>query len=158
MSMSKGGEADGAGRFTLDTNILVYSIDSAAGARHDLAAEIVDRAAEQPCWLTLQSIGEFYAAVTRKGIVPRVDAAGQANDWLEMFPSIGASDTSVLLGRASGRHRRGGRLHRDHHRGSRRWRDPWRCPRSPSFRGIGRDRRPCATASRLDLTRELSSR
>jgi predicted nucleic acid-binding protein len=89
------GGAEGAGRFTLDTNVLVYSIDSAAGARHDLAAEIVDRAAEQACWLTLQSIGEFYAAVTRKGIVPRADAAAQANDWLEIFPSIGASIASV---------------------------------------------------------------
>lgn len=92
-----------AGRFTLGTNILVYSVDNAAGARHDLAAEIVDRAAEQACWLTLQAIGEFYAAVTRKGIVPRADAAAQATDWLEMFPSIGASAASVrsALGEAA---------------------------------------------------------
>jgi hypothetical protein len=30
-------------RFTLDTNLLVYSVDSAAGARHHVALEIVDR-------------------------------------------------------------------------------------------------------------------
>jgi predicted nucleic acid-binding protein len=92
-----------AGRFTLDTNILVYSVDSVAGARHDLAVEIVDRATEQECWLTLQAIGEFYAVVTRKGIVPRADAAAQAADWLETFPSIGASAASVrgALGEAA---------------------------------------------------------
>ena len=53
--------AEGA-RFTLDTNLLVYSIDNVAGARHRLAREIVDRAVECECWLTLQALGEFYVA------------------------------------------------------------------------------------------------
>ena len=82
-------------RFTLDTNILVYSIDSAAGERHALAAEIVDRAAECECWLTLQALSEFYAAVTRKGLVPPADAAAQASDWLEIFPSAAASAAAL---------------------------------------------------------------
>ncbi|HKO08125.1 MAG TPA: PIN domain-containing protein [Alphaproteobacteria bacterium] len=82
-------------RFTLDTNILIYSIDSAAGERHALAAEIVDRAAECECWLTLQALSEFYAAVTRKGLVPPADAAAQASDWLEIFPSAAASATAL---------------------------------------------------------------
>jgi predicted nucleic acid-binding protein len=82
-------------RFTLDTNILVYSIDSAAGEQHALAAEIVDRAAECECWLTLQALSEFYAAVTRKGLVPPADAAAQASDWLEIFPSAAASAAAL---------------------------------------------------------------
>ena len=39
-------------RFTLDTNLLVYSVDATAGVRHLLAIEIVDRAIERDCCLT----------------------------------------------------------------------------------------------------------
>ncbi len=95
-----------AERFTLDTNILVYSVDSKAGRRHALAAEIVDRAVERDCWLTLQSVSEFYVAVTRKGIVPVAEAAAQAADWLAMFPTTAASAAGVrtaLADAAAGR-------------------------------------------------------
>ena len=90
-----------AKRFSLDTNILVYSIDSAAGRRHALAAEIVDRAAACDCWLTLQALAEFYAAVTRKGIVPPADAAALASDWLEIFPAAPASAAALRTALAS---------------------------------------------------------
>jgi predicted nucleic acid-binding protein len=82
-------------RFTLDTNILVYSIDSKAGLRHELAAEMVDRAADHDCWLTLQAISEFYVAVTRKGVMPASAASAQAADWLTTFPHAAASPSSV---------------------------------------------------------------
>ncbi len=68
-------------RFTLDTNLLVYSVDATAGVRHQLAIEIVDRATERDCCLTLQALSEFYAAVTRKGMVPAAEAAAQAENW-----------------------------------------------------------------------------
>jgi len=84
-------------RFTLDTNLLVYSVDNAAGARHRAALEIVDRAIETECWLTLQALGEFYAAVTRKGIVPPAEAASQAADWLELFPTVAASAAAIRV-------------------------------------------------------------
>jgi predicted nucleic acid-binding protein len=84
-----------AERFTLDTNILVYSVDSASGVRHALAVEIVDRATECDCWLTLQAVSEFYAAVTRKRMVPPADAAAQAADWLEIFPCAAPSKAAV---------------------------------------------------------------
>jgi predicted nucleic acid-binding protein len=42
----------GSDRFSLDTNLLVYAIDSAAGLRHRLAVQIVERAVELDCWLT----------------------------------------------------------------------------------------------------------
>jgi predicted nucleic acid-binding protein len=82
-------------RFTLDTNLLVYAIDSAAGIRHQLSREIVQHAVRRDCWLTLQAVSEFYAAVTRKGIVPPVDAAAQATDWLDLFPCAAASGSAV---------------------------------------------------------------
>ena len=82
-------------RFTLDTNLLVYSIDNAAGAPHNLAREIVDRAVECECWLTLQTLGEFYVAATRKGITPPAEAATQAADWLELFLTVTTSPAAV---------------------------------------------------------------
>jgi predicted nucleic acid-binding protein len=93
-------------RFTLDTNLLVYAIDSAAGNRHQLSREIVQYAVRFDCWLTLQAVSEFYAAVTRKGIVPPADAAAQAVDWLDLFPCAAASDGAVrtaLADAAAGR-------------------------------------------------------
>lgn len=84
-------------RFTLDTNLLVYSVDSEAGRRHELAVEIVDRAIECDCRLTLQAISEFYAAVTRKGIIPPTEAAAQAMDWLSAFRCVAASVSAVRI-------------------------------------------------------------
>jgi predicted nucleic acid-binding protein len=93
-------------RFTLDTNLLVYAIDSAAGARHDVAGQIIQHAVRLDCWLTLQAVSEFYAVVTRKGIVQPPDAAAQAADWLDLFPCAAASETAVrtaLADAAAGR-------------------------------------------------------
>jgi predicted nucleic acid-binding protein len=84
-----------ATRFTLDTNLLVYSVDNKAGRRHELAIEIVDRATECDCWLTLQAISEFYFASTRKGIIPPAEAAAQAADWSSAFPCAAASASAV---------------------------------------------------------------
>lgn len=86
-----------AERFTIDTNILVYSIDRLAGPRHRLAAEIMERAVDLDCCLTLQAISEFYVVVTRKGVVPRDAAAGLASDWMELFPMVGASAEAVRM-------------------------------------------------------------
>src|SRR5262249_26566391 len=58
------------------------------------------------CWLTLQSVSEFYFAATRKGLVAPVEAAAQAVDWLSMFATIGASEQAVraaLAAAAAGR-------------------------------------------------------
>jgi predicted nucleic acid-binding protein len=96
----------GSERFTLDTNLLVYAIDSMAGNRHRLAREIVERAVRRDCWLTLQAISEFYAVVTRKGIVPPSDASAQSADWLDLFSCAAASESAVrtaLADAAAGR-------------------------------------------------------
>ena len=84
-------------RFTLDTNILIYAVDSRAGARQGLAAEVIERAARGDCRLTLQAVSEFYAAVTRKGIVPARDAAMIAADWMALFPCAPASEGALRL-------------------------------------------------------------
>lgn len=87
-------------RFTLDTNVLVYALDGAAGAKQKAAGKIIDAARRFDCWLTLQSVSEFYFSVTRKRIVPASRAADQARDWLDLFrcvpPSSGAVRTALV--------------------------------------------------------------
>lgn len=95
-----------AERFTLDTNILVYSIDQADPVRHVQAMEIIERAVCLDCHLTLQAISEFFAAATRKCRMPAADAAAQAQDWLDLFPTLAASPECVrtaLTAAAAGR-------------------------------------------------------
>jgi predicted nucleic acid-binding protein len=82
-------------RFTLDTNILIYSIDSQAGVRQRMARQVIDLALRCDCWLTLQVISEFYAAATRKGWMAVAEAAAQAADWLDLFPCLPSSPTAV---------------------------------------------------------------
>lgn len=81
--------------FTLDTNILVYSIDRRAGARHETAKAILSRAALARCHLTLQAISEFYAVVTRKGVVPPIEARQIAEAMMDVFPVCAASEAAV---------------------------------------------------------------
>ena len=92
-------------RFTLDTNVLIYSVDSTAGERHELAVQIVVQAVRLDCWLTLQAISEFYAATTRKGIISTEVAAARANDWLTAFrcTAVSASAVRVALADAGAR-------------------------------------------------------
>ncbi len=128
-------------RFTLDTNILVYALDRQAGDKHGVAGRIIDLAVRADCCLTLQSISEFYAAVTRKRLVPMAGARDQALDWLDMFPTVSASAgrrpycsdnrcgrQSLLLGCAAGHHRDRGRMHRDPYRRP--------CPRHTCCAGV----------------------
>ena len=81
--------------FTLDTNVLVYSVDRQAGPRHEIAKDVVRRASLLQCHLTLQSISEFYAAVTRKRMMPLASAAQFARDMIETFPTAAASASAV---------------------------------------------------------------
>jgi predicted nucleic acid-binding protein len=88
-------------RFTLDTNILVYILDRAAGDRRERAERIIDQARRCDCWLTLQSVSEFYVAVTRKRLARQLQAAAQAHDWLEMFSTVAPSANAIRSALAS---------------------------------------------------------
>ncbi len=82
-------------RFTLDTNVLVYSIDSAAGMRHRSAGEILAGAVRADCWLMLQAISEFFVVVRRKGMASAPQAAALAETWLTVFPCAAVSPGAV---------------------------------------------------------------
>jgi predicted nucleic acid-binding protein len=84
-------------RFSLDTNILVYSVDRQAGHRHEIAKHIMRIASLKACHLTLQSISEFYAVVTRKRIMPQANAAQVAEDLINVFRIAAASAGAVRM-------------------------------------------------------------
>ena len=76
-----------AQRFSVDTNILIYSIDMDAGTRHEQARAVMDALPDADCVLTLQALAEFFHAVTRKDKMPAAEAAGMVRDWMKSFPS-----------------------------------------------------------------------
>jgi len=82
-------------RFTLDTNILVYSVDRRDISRHARAIQIVRRAHVATCWLTLQAVSEFYTVVTRKNVMSRPEASRLATYWLDVFPTVAATEATV---------------------------------------------------------------
>jgi predicted nucleic acid-binding protein len=75
-------------RFTLDSNILVYSLDRIAGDRHQAAIEIVARAATLDSFLTTQSIGECLNVIRRKRLDRFDEAIIQARRWLKAFETV----------------------------------------------------------------------
>lgn len=84
------------GRFSLDTNILIYAVDRDAGARHDRSRVLVGRAAEVDCILTVQALAEFFHATTRKGIVDAAKAGAFVQVWLELFEVVSPDGTALV--------------------------------------------------------------
>ena len=84
-------------RITIDTNILIYSIDADASDRHDRSMQLMDDAADKNCVLTLQALSEFYWAVTRKGKMPHAEAKAQIADWQLLFPTIVAQSSTLSM-------------------------------------------------------------
>ncbi|CAN5397917.1 PIN domain-containing protein [soil metagenome] len=84
-----------APKITLDTNILIYSIDSTESHRHKKALELMQRLLTEDCSLLLQALCEFFHATTRKKIVPIEVAKDQIEDWQQLFPTLYAKPTTV---------------------------------------------------------------
>jgi predicted nucleic acid-binding protein len=82
-------------KFSLDTNVLVYAIDRDAGPKHEHAGDIISRAAKANCVLTVQVLGEFYHVVRRKHGYSHDVAESYVQDWLSLFPAVGANPRSL---------------------------------------------------------------
>ena len=83
------------GRFSIDTNILVYAVDRDAGERHERSRELVGRAARRDCVLTVQALAEFFHATTRKNLLKPGRASAFVRDWLDVFHVTSADDTAL---------------------------------------------------------------
>ena len=84
------------GRFSLDTNILVYAVDRDAGERHEQGRALVERAARCDCVLTVQALAEFFHATTRKNLLSPSRAGGFVRDWLGVFQVASAGTTALV--------------------------------------------------------------
>ena len=84
-------------RLTLDSNILFYTIDADAGELQERAREIVRRAARADCFLSLQTLSEFFASTTRKGKLTAAEASAHVEDWQTLFPVVAATPGSLRL-------------------------------------------------------------
>jgi predicted nucleic acid-binding protein len=82
-------------RYSIDTNILVYSVDRDAGSRHEQSRILVDALVDRDCVLTLQALAEFFHAVTRKDKVPADEAEAMVHDWMELF-TLAVADARTL--------------------------------------------------------------
>jgi predicted nucleic acid-binding protein len=80
-----------AERYSIDTNILVYSVDRREGEKHLRALDIVDRSVDLDCVLTAQSLAEFVVVATRRRMLSKPHAIAQARDWGLLFPVATAS-------------------------------------------------------------------
>ncbi|MBO6550853.1 MAG: PIN domain-containing protein [Rhizobiales bacterium] len=78
-------------RFTLDTNILVYSVDSRTTGKHKHASSIVTDAAERDCLLTVQTLGEFTNVAQRKDVAAIDKAIALTRAWQQVFPVVAAN-------------------------------------------------------------------
>ena len=84
------------GRFSLDTNILVYAVDRESGERHDRSRALLGRAARSDCILTVQALAEFFHATTRKNLLPLARASAFVRNWLDVF-QVASADTVALV-------------------------------------------------------------
>jgi len=82
-------------RFSVDTNLLIDSIDTDAGPRHAQARDLMDALADADCVLTLQALAEFFHAATRTSKMPVAEAAALVHDWMELFPVVVADGRTL---------------------------------------------------------------
>ncbi|MDH3700476.1 MAG: PIN domain-containing protein [Alphaproteobacteria bacterium] len=82
-------------RFAIDANVLVYAIDVDAGAKRRLAESLLIDAARVDAWLTVQSLAEFFHAVTRKRIATIENATRYVQTWQIVF-NVTAADVQSI--------------------------------------------------------------
>ena len=83
-------------RFSIDTNVLVYSVDRVAGLRHDTARAVVGASHRLSCVVTLQALSEFFSVATRKKLIPAGEASEAVREWIGIFETATSSVDSVL--------------------------------------------------------------
>ncbi|MCY4378902.1 MAG: PIN domain-containing protein [Candidatus Dadabacteria bacterium] len=84
------------GRFSVDTNILVYAVDRDAGELHERSKDLIGRVARLDCLLTVQALAEFFHVTTRKKLLEPSRASAFVLDWLDVFQVIRADNAALV--------------------------------------------------------------
>jgi predicted nucleic acid-binding protein len=82
-------------RITLDTNILIYAVDLDAGQKNDMAREWLGAVARHDGILTVQALGEFYHATTRKALLSQTEAESYIDNWRAVFTVVAANEVTL---------------------------------------------------------------
>ena len=83
-------------RFSFDTNVLIYAIDTGAGHKRLLARELLNGARLNSVgFIPEQSIVEFLHVVTRKMGVPLAQSVAFIRDLLEIFDLLLAREDII---------------------------------------------------------------
>ena len=82
-------------RWTIDTNILIYSVDLDSGYKHAIARDVLGAVARNDGILTVQVLGEFYHSTTRKNLLSHQAAERFVLDWRAVFNITAANETCL---------------------------------------------------------------
>lgn len=82
-------------RTTIDTNVFVYMLDGRDPNKQQAAIEIVEGLRLGDCAISLQTVGELYAALVRRLKRAPWEAAQASYNVLTAFPSYGTSRDAV---------------------------------------------------------------
>lgn len=82
-------------RFSIDTNIFVYALDSREPAKQSIAIELLERTRGGDCAVGLQVCGELYAALTRRLKRAPWEAGQAARNAMAAFDNFAASRSAV---------------------------------------------------------------
>lgn len=82
-------------KVSLDTNVLVYAVDSRDKARRQHALAAIEATFGLERILTLQALSEFYFISTTKAGVPASAARAQLTDWQALFPVVTAKPATL---------------------------------------------------------------
>ncbi|MFN0316265.1 MAG: PIN domain-containing protein [Burkholderiales bacterium] len=83
-------------KISVDTNLLVYAIDTADPNKHQSVQALLGILVEQDTVVPLQALAEFYHVVTRKGHLSTEEARERIEDWQALFPVIAARPNTLL--------------------------------------------------------------
>jgi predicted nucleic acid-binding protein len=82
-------------KITIDTNLLVYAIDTTDAVRHLHVHALLGTLVELDTVVAVQALAEFFHVVTRKGRLSIEEARDRIDDWLDLFPVVAAGGSTV---------------------------------------------------------------
>lgn len=83
-------------RFSVDTNILIYAAVKESGLKHHAALDVLRRAANRDCVITLQALGEAFRILLVKYRVPAAGAAARVDEWRSAMPVVIADESCLV--------------------------------------------------------------
>jgi predicted nucleic acid-binding protein len=85
-----------AEKLTLDTNVLIYSLDSSEPTRQVVAKQVLAATRNVDVVLTAIVLGEFFHVASRKAKAPKGVVRQHLQDFTALFPVVGYEAIDVL--------------------------------------------------------------